>query len=266
MYLFKISSHVEFQQEIDKWLEIAYEHKIVENFKKRLSGNVTFIGLQCILNELMAAYFVHAELKIGIKQYSPAVKDNKMADWLFTKDNQKIYVEVKTPCEERREGTFFYSQYDKLFEAIRKKYCQRPENKGPFVVFTTDELNISPVLHDDELIDVLYGKRAIVFHEFNGKSLKQPSYEVVDRRSIFQRNIRRNLSGVAILKFMVWFDDILMKDTGKYHFTFYHNPYCYEECRLAPEWFRPFKQYFPNFEKGEMEWIGDTKSVVCKDE
>ncbi len=254
----KDPTQVVFQQEIDKWLKIAYEHNIVDNFKKRLSGNVTFIGLQCILNELMVAYFVHVELKMRIKQYSPAVKNNKMADWLFEKDNQAMYVEVKTPWEERREGTFGYSQYDKLFESIRKKYSQRPKNKEPFVIFITDELNLSPAVHKPavrELTDALYGKRAIVFHEFNGKSLKQPSYEVVDRRSIFQQNIRRNLSGVAVLKFMVWFDDNLMKDIGKHHFILFHNPYCFKECRLDPEWFKPFKQYVPNFEKGKMEWL-----------
>ena len=258
----KDPSNIVFQQEIDEWLKIAYEHKIVDDFKKRLSDNITFIDLSCILNELMVAHFVHTMLNMRIKQYSPAVKDNKMADWLFEKDIREMYVEVKTPWEKRKEGTFFYSQYDKLFESIRKKYSQRPKNKEPFVIFITDELNISPVLHDDELIDVLYGKRAIVFHEFNGKSLKQPSYEVVDRRSIFQQNIRRNLSGVAVLKFTVWFDDSPMKDTGKYHFTLYHNPYCCEECRLNPEWFKPFKQYVPNFEKSEMEWIGDIKSIA----
>lgn len=257
------SSNLVLQQEIDKWLKIAYEHKIVDYFKKRLSGNTTFIDLSCILNELMVAHFVHTMLNMRIKQYSPAVKDNKMADWLFEKDIQEIYVEVKTPWEKRREGTFFYSQYDKLFESIRKKYSQRPKNKEPFVICITDELNLSPAVHKPavrELTDALYGKRAIVFHKFNGRCLQEPSYDVIDRRSIFQRSIRRNLSGVAVLKFMVWFDDNLMKDIGKYHFTFYHNPYCYEENRLNPEWFKPFKQYVPNFEKSEMEWL-DTN--VC---
>lgn len=79
------SSNLVLQQEIDEWLKIAYEHKIVDDFKKRLSGNITSIDLSCILNELMVAHFVHTMLNMRIKQYSPAVKDNKMADWLFEK-------------------------------------------------------------------------------------------------------------------------------------------------------------------------------------
>ena len=86
----KDPSNIVFQQEIDEWLKIAYEHKIVDDFKKRLSDNITFIDLSCILNELMVAHFVHTMLNMRIKQYSPAVKDNKMADWLFEKDIREM--------------------------------------------------------------------------------------------------------------------------------------------------------------------------------
>lgn len=252
-YLKEVSNRI-FQQEINKWLKLAYEQNIVDGLKQRLSGNVTFITLQSVLNELMVAYFMQTNLGMNVKRYSPLIKSNKMADWLFEKGNQEMYAEVKTPWEESREGTFFYSQYKKLFKTVDDGYEQRPEGTKPFVIFITDELNISPVFHDDELIDVLYGKRAIIFHEFDGKTLKQPSNEVVDKRSIFQQKIRRSLSAVAILRF-TFSPESEKKGEGYYLFRIYHNPYCFEQRRLNQSLIKSFKQYVPNFDKGEMEWI-----------
>jgi len=245
----KHPSKIVFQKEIDKWLKIAYEQKIEEDFKKRLGGNVTFKSLNACLNELMVAYFMQEKLGISIKRYSPPVKDEKSVDWLFEKDKQEFYVEVKTPWEEQREGTFFYSQYQKLFKTVKDAYKQRPDSDTPYIICITDALILPPAMYSDEIIDVLYGKRALVFPEFNGRILGKPRYDIIDKRSIFQQEIRKNLSGVAILRYIPYLDPVKLLDVGRYHFVVFHNPYCKEKCRINPEIFKPFRQYLPNFAK-----------------
>jgi hypothetical protein len=250
----KDKSNEIFQQEIDKWIKIAYDLRIVTNFQQRLSGKVTFMSLQAVLNELMVAYFMQTHIGMKIKQHSPPAKGSKQDDRLIGTNNQEVYVEVKTPWEEKREGTFWYSQYDKLFQTIDDGYDQRPENKKPYLICITDELNMTPALFPYEIEDALYGKRAIILSNYNKGQFKDSHYDVIDRRSIFQQNLRRGLSAVAIVKYMVWFNEEKRQDEGKYHFVLYHNPYCFEECRLNPDYFKSFRQYVPNYEKGEMEW------------
>lgn len=233
-----------FQTEINKWLGIAYKHNVANHYKQRLSGNnVNFISLQSVVNELMVAYFVSNYLNMQIKKHNPPAAKNKFGEWIFTKNSREMFVEVKTPWEEHREGTFAYSQFNKLETKLKKAYKQKPTKQIPFVIFITDDLNLSPTIYNHELIDVLYGQRGICFSKFENGCLKNPEYKVVDRRSIFQRNIRRGLSGVASLRFMVWLDETLKKDQGKYHFSLYHNPYCHAECKLTIDWFKPYKQY-----------------------
>ena len=223
-------------------------------------------SLKAVLYELMVAYFMQEKLGMIITGYSPPAKNEKTVDWLFEKDKQKFYVEVKTPWEERREGTFFYSQYQKLFKTIKDAYKQRPNSDTPYIICITDDLNLFPAIYCDEIIDVLYGKRALVFPEFNGRILGKPRDEIVDRRSIFQRNIRRSLSGVAVLSYMPCCDPSKLRDVGKYYFVLFHNPFCNEKCRINPKIFKPFRQYIPNFAKGEMMWIGNKNPIDAEDE
>jgi len=248
------TSYVVFQKEINNWLKIAYDLDVVKNFQLRLSGKGSFVSLQAVLNELMVAYFMQTHIGMKIKQYSPNAKGTQKADWLINTGNQDIYVEVKTPWEQTREGSFFYSQYDKLFQTINDGYDQRPGNKQPYLIFITDELNLSPSSYPYDIEDALYGKKAIILSNYDKGQFKDSHYDVRDKRSIFQRNIRRELSAVAVLKYMVWLNVEKMQNEGEYHFVLCHNPYCFEECKLNPERFKSFRQYVANYDNGEMEW------------
>ncbi len=230
--------------EMDKWLHVAFKHDYAKRYQRRLGAfRKNNIKLQSVLNELMSAYFLEKYLKMRYKEYEPpAVKDN-FGEWIFTKNKKDVFIEVKSPWEKRTTGTRHYSQYDKLMKDIKKAYKQRPKRKMPFLLIIIDELQLHLTQYNHELLDALYGKRALCFAGPDKGTLKYIGYGVVDKRSIFQRNIHRILSGVAVLRFVVTPNIKFEIGNVGYSFSIYHNPFCHRECKLNTNWFRPYKQY-----------------------
>lgn len=235
--------------EMNKWFELAYKHNYAEHYQKRLSRiKRNNNRLQSVLNELMGANFLDSHLKMQFKKHKPPAVKGNFGEWIFTKNKKEIFIEVKSPWEKRRTGTFAYSQYDKLMKDIKKAYKQRPERKMPFLIFITDELQLHLMQYNHELLDVLYGKRALVFTGPKKGTLQYEGYGIVDKRSIFQRNMHRMLSGIGVLRFVVTPNIKFEIANVDYSFNIYYNPFCHEECRLNTKWFRPYKQYLSHNE------------------
>ncbi|KPJ72283.1 hypothetical protein AMJ52_06825 [candidate division TA06 bacterium DG_78] len=248
--LLKHPSHHIFQEEIDKWLGVAYKYGVEDHYRLRLSGHVDFVLLRSTLNELMAAYFLDNMLNFELKQPYPSSGSGKYGEWLYLKENQEIFIEVKSPWERRRIGTRGYSHYNRLKDKIIEGHEHKPLRKMPFIVFITEALNISPAFHNRELKDVLYGKVGIGLEGSENGSLK-PVGGVITQKGLFQKDKRNGLSAICILRLNVFLDKIMVVDKRvtivnkhSYHFSIYHNSLCYTECKLNPDWFRNYNQYF----------------------
>lgn len=248
------------QSEINKWLEIAYSLHVEKYYKDRLNYRKTDIyKLKSVLYELMVAFFLQDNLGMKIVQHNPPADSGRFGEWIFRKNNDSLFVEVKTPWEIKKAGSRWYSHAKKLEETLHKAYRQKPASKMPFVIFITDELDMSLIFYDHELIDVLYGKMGIVFDYKNGK-LTNERYEVTDKRSMFQYNIRSKLSGVAILGLYVVSDGKDHKEKPSYQFRLYHNPYCDPKCRIKSILFDTWPQLLPDYDQKKMKWINYDKT------
>lgn len=246
----KSTTHRVFQEEINKWLGVIYKYNAEDYYKKCLSGGVDYIRLWSTLNELMVAYFLDNMLNLQFKLPQPSAGTGKRGEWLYQKENQEVFIEVKSPWEERRIGTYFYSHFNTLKDKVIEGHEHKPLRRMPFIVFITDALNISPAFNNRELKDVLYGRIGIGLEGPKNGSLK-PIGGVITQDGLFQKNKRNGLSAICILKLNVFLDKIIevdkqikMIDKQSYHFSIYHNSLCYPECKLNPDWFRNYRQYF----------------------
>lgn len=261
----KSPSHQTYQREIDKWLKFAKEHDLWERYQKQFQQKkFNFYEIKSKLNELMVGYFLEAKYGLRMVEYEPSGNNSQKGDWLVeTVDKNSIFIEIKSPWEKRRAGA--YSHYKKLLEAIKNGYCHLPRQRCQTIIIISDELNISPVNFDDELIQVLYGKQAICFKVGPNGPLEEPHVEIVDRRSVFQRKMRRSLGAVAVVNFNVYFDPPIKNgkivwakaNKGKYLFKIYHNPFALEKVKISREVFKGWPQFILNDRSSRMEWINN---------
>jgi hypothetical protein len=249
IYLKDKSNNV-FQEEINKWFGIAYKYRVEDYYKKCLVGRVNFTLLWSTLNELMVAYFLETMLNFKFKLPQPSAGTGKRGEWLYQKENLEIFIEVKSPWEKRRMGTYFYRHSDKLKDKVIEGHEHKPLKRIPFIVFITDALNISPAFHNRELKEALYGEVKICLEGYNKGSFKSTK-QVIIENGLFQKNKRNGLSAICVLKLNVFPDavkvienQVTIIDKHSYHFSIYHNPLCYSECKLNKDWFRHYRQYF----------------------
>ena len=232
------------REEMNCWLHMAYEYGYAAYYRKRLSRIRSNKKLWEILNELEVAHFLRNNIQMEFKECKPpAVKG--YGEWIFAKDNNEIFIEVHTPFEKRKEGTYMYIKLPKLMKDIGKKYKkQKPTTNIPFIIFIIDSLALPLTYCNEDLLNALYGRRAECFsvsmHGHRGQYLGNRTVEWL---GIFQRTIRRQLSAVAVLKMEEVRNHKAENDNMKYLCCIYHNPFCREECRLNIDWFRPYKQY-----------------------
>lgn len=236
--------------EMNKWFEMAYKYNYAECYKRRLNRiRKKNIILQSMLNELMVAYFLHNRLHMQFRYYKPPAVRGRFGEWLFCKEKQDIFVEVKSPWEKRVKGSRFIGQKSKLMKDIKKAYKQRPTSKMPFIIFITDDLQLHLSQYNEELLDVLYGDRALCFTAPNKNgAIEYLGYNVINKRVIFQKNLHRGLSSIGILSLTFDLNLKLEIIDIDYAFTIYHNRLCYQECQPDFNWFKPYKQYLSHYE------------------
>ncbi|MEW6544078.1 MAG: hypothetical protein AB1411_10760 [Nitrospirota bacterium] len=264
IYLRK-SSQKCFQNEIDKWVKVAIKRGKEQTYQRRLEIPLKKLNLyhvKSVLNELMVAHFFESECGFHIDELEPLGHATKRGDLLIrSPQGTQIFLEVKSPWEPKRQGGAF-SSYARIRQAIEEGYLKLPKRQIPTLILLADELNVSLTSFDRELIQVLYGKTAIVYSVdlMTGRG-HNPRHAIVDRRGVFQRTQRTSLGAVAVLKHIVYpvirkhNRNFIQEDISKYIFRIYHNPFAHPDSQIPSHDFPAVAQFTLNKQNSYMEWI-----------
>jgi len=203
-------------KEIDKWLQIAFEHGVKEEYSKKLKNKkYDYIEFISALNELMAAYYFSKIENFEIRFFPEGEEDKKGDLEIKRNDNTPIFVEVKSPCEEPpKNKPFAYSSSIKVSRSVINAYNEQfPKGKQPTLLILVDKLKVPLQVHNVELRKDLY-------------------------YNIYTSEEYNSLGAVGTLKFY--------NVTEEYIFDMYLNLQAQEKCKIHPEIFSYGKKYSLN--------------------
>ncbi len=264
------------QKELNKYLELAFRHNIINNdLKKRLFSNKGEIFYQAN-RELMCAYFIEKILKYKISFY-PKGSGNCIGEYLLkTPEGESIFIEVKSPIRETPKQPWCGNDSEVIKTSVKQARKQMPADNRKNMMILAGNLRV-PISHEASgIIDALYGKRIITFPIDSDAPLSEKLKLGFDPSGMFQPTANTRIAAVATLEDSIgspYFDTILKHVTSNkeipinenapmitfnYIFKVYHNPYA--KNPIDREVFKGWPQFVLNRELSRMEWINTEDS------
>jgi len=254
-------------------LAFAVEHDLTDIYARRFAGispqelrhdRAQRKGRTCsfpiweIANELLVARYLERVLNWKFDQHEPRGRGERRGDWEFiTPAGQAVFTEVKSIREvEGPTGVFSANFTPKVRDAIARAYAQLPNDRGVLVVLVGGGLTLDmparlPML--SWLFSALFGEFQITFNvmPYDPESTQAgPSF----RDRLVHSTKHRRIGCVAALR-------PGGMDVPSFGFYAIHNPYAYENARIAQKDLGEAFQFAVD-EQGRGAWTGELHPKV----
>jgi len=221
------------QTEFDKYLELAFRHKIIDkNLKSKLKSNKWEIFYQAH-QELMCFYFIEKILNYKISIYPKGLNNSILDCLLEYSKKENIYIEIKAPIREITDVVWPGNDSDAIKSNIKKARKQMSADSKNIIILAPD---LKDSISDDKasgIIEALYGS-----------PLEKPQLS-----GIFKPTVNTRIGAVATL------EDFMCSPNFEYLFKVYHNPY--SKNPIDKKVFKGWPQFFTDREKNRRTWINN---------
>jgi hypothetical protein len=266
------------RSEFNKYLKLAFKHKIVNNnLKKRLSSNKFDEFLQAH-QELMTAYFLEKILSFDL-EFHPQGEDASILDFqLNLAKKERILVEVKAPLRETPKHVWMGTDEKVIKQNLKAARKQIPKNELSLIILAP--LLKSPIgSKGSGIFEALYGQDRVLVKMVSDPSKNGSTEWRLDPCGFFQPTSNTRIGAVATLENSIvppeWihklvesnFDknvisqtDFKWKTLFQYIFKVFHNPYAKKS--IDSDLFKPYPQFVKNSDETKMEWINEDYKVI----
>jgi hypothetical protein len=254
-------------------LTFAVAHDLVDHYRTKFGGiaprdldhdRARREGRTCaapifeIANELLVARYLERVFGWRVTSHEPAGRASHFGDWQFlTPRGRNVFVEVKTVREpEGATGVFCANYAPRLRSVVANAYAQLPlDSRGVLVVLVGGLMlhlpTKNPMLGD--LFGALFGDYAITFQvmPYDPSTVRGgPSF----REMTIHRKKHRRIGCVAALC-------PGGMDVPSFGFYAIHNPWAYDQVRLARDDFDDALQFAEDV-PGRGRWSGELHPPV----